>query len=309
MDSHAHAGAPRPDQAGPGFDASRWRGHTHHKLVGLMDAVGVDVAVLHTNDLWAHKFHRLAMAEYPRRLISVYKINQAAMGSQELREELIEAATVSSFRGFYFDPWPADDPQFTGFHRPENHHLWRSLCELRVPVCFVNYGDRSPQRVADLALLLDQFPQLVAILVHGVNPPGRWPVAMRQADGGLKVPPEILRLARKHHVYLEVLTGYIDDDFGPRNEVLQTLYDTLGSSRLLWGSEFAKLAQHSRTEARSASRYRRQLEYLAVHCPYLGQAELAEIRGGNAARIFGLARAAFGPTEPANPPADGESAR
>ena len=293
VDAHTHIGSPLPSEVGRGYDPSRWRGYSHHDLLRLMDAAGVDVAVLHTNDLWAHPYHRRVVEQFPTRLCSVYKIDDLAMTTGALLQELSVALQTRAYRGCYFDPWPATHPAFSDFHAKRFTPLWSLLSRLEVPVCFVNYGVRSPTRARDMVRLLDSFPDLRAILVHGLFPPGKRPPGILRVDGTVHIPDEIIRLVQVHDVHLEVLTGYIDGDFGARDEIIHALYETFGAAKLIWGSEFVKLASLPREQALSATRYRDQLTYLERRCPFLNESELALILGGNAQRVYGLSEAEF----------------
>ncbi len=293
VDAHAHIGRPDPAQVGPGFDPSKWRGHSHQDLLRVMDAGGIDVALLHTNDLWANAYHQDVVRAHPKRLFTVCKIDEPAAHTSGQLDMLTAYAQSTEFRGLYFDPWPPDVDAFANFHANRYGPFWRLVAELDLPICFVNYGARSPNLVSGLLQLLDRYPDFTITVVHGLHPAGKRPDGLLDDDGRVTLPPEVVRLVRNHDVYLEVLTGYVDGDFGPKDEVLAALFETFGARKLIWGSEFTKANSLPREVARSEGRYQEQFSYLERRCPYLSSADLALMRGGNARRIYGLEE--FGP--------------
>ena len=70
--------------------------------------------------------------------------------------------------------------------------------------------------------------------------------------------------------------------YGPDDEVIKAFYDTLGPSKLFWGSELTYVWLPT------VKQYQYQFGYLKERCPYMTEEDLALIRGGNAARVYGL---------------------
>lgn len=281
IDAHAHAGAcgaSRPDQLLP----------PAHDLLACMDAAGVDMAVLHTNDIWGMEYAARMLREHGDRFIGVCKVDGAHAHTPRGLQAIEHHVAAEGFRGLYFDPWPPTLDAYSNFHAPTYRPLWDLVDAMQLPICFVSYGTRSPDLFPNLVKLLDQYPELIITIVHGLYLRNAAPPDLFDNHGGVNIDKEIIDLVNGFDVSLEILAGYPGAWFGPNDILIKALYDTFGPRKLYWGSEFTKAMALSPEDARSARHYARQFNYLREHCPYISKPDLDWILGGNTARIHGL---------------------
>ena len=69
---------------------------------------------------------------------------------------------------------------------------------------------------------------------------------MSRDDGTVSLPESAVRLISEHDVYMdlpELLDGPRGkpNRYGPNDEVIEAFYDTFGSTKLIWGSEFTHI--------------------------------------------------------------------
>ncbi len=287
IDVHMHVGAYEPQDWMPGMLPVSNRGQSPRDMLRCMDAAGVDMAVMHTCDVWGMRYAARMLREHGERFIGVCKVDGGTAHLRTALDAIPRHVDEEGFRGLYFDPWPPALDAFRNFHAPTYRPLWDLVQALRLPVCVVSYGTDSPDLFAGLVGLLDRYPDLTVTVVHGLYVGRKTPPGLIDADGRVHVEPSIVELVRDCDVYLEILAGYPGAWFGPDDAVLQCLYNTFGPRKLLWGSEFTKANALSQEQARSPTFYARQVGYLRDHCPYIPAADRAWILGGNAARIYG----------------------
>ena len=298
VDGHGHVAALEPQDIVEGYDPDEWHGGSHLRLLELMDRTGVHMAVLQNSRTWLSPYLARVAREHPGRFIPLLSLFEGTAHTPEGLDALQQAVHEEGFRGLHYSPWPQTLPAFDRFHEPEFAPLWRTLAELDVPVNMVAYGADAPERRTwrgnwetlwpGLRAVLDHQPDLRVCVVHGLFPGSRRPAGVLTDDGQVRIPEEIVALVRDHEVYLEVLAGYVEGDFGPNDEILRAMYDTFGPERLIWGSEFTKLARLPVERRDSLEQYRYQRTYLDVHHPYMTKQDLARIQGENAARLWRL---------------------
>ena len=299
IDGHAHVAALEPQDIVDGYLGHEWHGGSHLKLLELMEASGVEMAVLQNPRPWMNKYIARVARENPGRFIPLLSLDAGTAHTAAGLDSLQHAVFEDGFKGLYYDPWPQTLPAFDRFHEPEFGPLWKTLAALDLPAHLVAYGADNPSSRTSrgnwdiiwpgLRSLLAEHPTLRVCVVHGLFPGSRRPTGVLGTDGRVNIPVEAVTLVRDHEVYLEVLAGYVQGDFGPNDEILRAMYDTFGSDRLIWGSEFTKVAQLPPRKRGSVDQYRYQRTYLDVHHSYMSVDELQRIHGGNAAQLWRLA--------------------
>ena len=299
IDNHGHVGALKPEDLvedyNPQLDRTIFQvtksklGLSARELIGVMDAHGVDMAVLHTLRVWANKYQARVLREFPNRFISVGKLDEQQAYKSEQIDKLHQYVGDWGFRGLYYDPPPGSDGH-DNLAIAKYDPLWKAVDSLKITVSFVTYtgspsigyGSNFESLWPILLRLLDKFPELPVMIVHGIPPQ-----PCLQPDNSVKLPETAIRLVKEHNVILGILPGHLN--YGPNDEVLKSLYDNFGPGKLAWGSEFVKMGLSNPAE------YSRRFHYLKKYCPYMSPADLSLILGGNVQRLYRLERQAAAP--------------
>ena len=129
VDSHTHASGVQVQDIVDEYDKQFTYGMSHQDNLLLMDAVGVDVQIIHcaarTGTAYRniHQYTRRVMREYPDRFISIAKIDERKLGTDEGLEQIREYIEDWDFRGWWLAPWPLGEMPAAGARR---ERLWRS---------------------------------------------------------------------------------------------------------------------------------------------------------------------------------------
>ena len=295
VDNHGHISQIEVQDVVDGYDKTYKYGMSHRDNLYLMDAVGVDMQVLHCSG-YLHRYHRRVLREHPDRFAAIAKIDERKLPGDEGLELLRMYVEDWGFKGWYYDPWapemraaqgyaPKDwglpDP-FYHFDHERYDPQWELVQSLGVPACITCYPQNFDTVGPALLNVFEKFPDLTVVLIHGIDPP-----SCLRDDGAVSIPESAVTLVREHDVYLDLLTG-LDalrgkpNRYGPNDEVIRAFYDTFGPTKLMWGSEFTFI------ELPTVDQYRYQFDYVKRRCDYVTEADLALIRGENARRVYGL---------------------
>jgi Amidohydrolase len=270
-------------------------------LIGLMDAVGVDKAVLHASLPTNRYYGRVARA-YPGRFLPV-----AYLPYEEDADDLVAALAAAAddgMVGLYQNPLPGWGG-FSDFHTPRYDALWRQVERLRLPVFtmgwgsaaadyagiangvytpkpghagFVRAGDDYAGMLPRLKAWSERFPSIRRVLVHGIPP------QLLEDGAEYRVTDFIKGIVNDYDTLIELLPWAQRNYEHPRtDEMIKVLYDTFGPTKFAWGSEFIKAAFPHTVE-----HYAELKGYFAARCPYMPERDRALIQGGNLQRMFGL---------------------
>jgi len=252
----------------------------YEELVALMDAVGIDKAVISMAERF-HAYCRRAAQENPGRFILLAQIEEAEAYTEAGREELRTKITEWGFRGLYFNPLPGWDGYDT-FHTERFDPLWDEVEALKIPVyCCGSFtaGDIL-SKLPLLAYWISRYPTIPRVITHGL------PCEVLWNDGVVKIPDLLRELVNGYDIYLEVLPGAMKYYLHPHaDDVIRALYHTFGPSKLIWGTEFIKSAT---AQPFTAQHYYQLYHYWEEHHPFIPRDDLALIRGGNLQRLFRL---------------------
>ena len=240
-------------------------------LVQLMDQAGVDRAVLHCLDPLNRYYSRL-MLEFPDRLIGLCRIEESTAYTDQGLEALRIAVEELHLKGMYHEPLPGWEG-YEDFHTDKYDPFWREVERIGFPLymfgCFYRTFDQALPR---LQALLEKFPRLTIVLVHGLPP---WYIK----DG---IPDAAADLVKNHDIYLELLPKVLY--YGDGDEIIRPVFDTFGPAKLVWGSEFVTF--NVAGPPFTAARYKEHLSYLARRCSYMSSDDLELILGDNLAGVF-----------------------
>ena len=295
VDNHSHISQVEVQDIGDEYDKKFKYGMSHRDNLFLMDAIGVDVQVLHCSG-YLHSYHRRVLRENPDRFAAIAKIDERMLPGDEGLELLRTYVEDWGFKGWYYDPWSPEsraalgyDPKDWGSPDPFYHFdderydpQWELVQSLGVPACITCYPQNFDTVGPALLNVFEKFPDLTVVLIHGIDPP-----SCLRDDGTVSIPESAVKLITEHDVYMDLLTGLDGlrgkpNRYGPNDEVIKAFYDTFGPSKLMWGSEFTDI------ERPTVDQYRYQLDYIEERCSYMTEDDLALIRGENARKVYGL---------------------
>lgn len=279
IDGHAHIGIERPipDKLTEDYEPGDRFGRPYQQFIPLMDAVGIELAVLHCPRPWANKFHAQVVERLPDRFISVCKIDESRATTDEIHAELGACVEQWGFKGLYYDPGPTPSDASADIHTERYADFWRFVVSLRIPVSFVSYRQNFETLWPNLLALLDKFPDLTVMIVHGL-----YPACLLKENNRVVIPDSALKLVHNYDVQLDLLPGLRDDQYGPNDVVIKALFDTFGPSKLIWGSEFTKV------KCPTDEQYAYQAHYIKERCAYMSKADLDLIHRRNAQRVYAL---------------------
>ncbi len=262
-------------------------------LIAEMDHAGVDAALIHADATLTKDTAYLAacVAAYPQRLRAMAPIDEAWIPETPDRAIAQAVAAIREHRLHALKIIPAYAYQQTrsrSFNEPSWRPFWDAVVTLGVPVFFTlgaRPGAADPRQgfvdeVWELRRLLDRHPTLQASVTHG------YPWRDFIEGDRLVVPPAFWAPFQDTNLSLEVGFPYrIGDRFEyPYREcrpVVEAMVNHLGPGRLLWGSD--------QPFQNRFCTYRQSRDYLEKHrADVLSAADLAQVMGGNAARLMGL---------------------
>lgn len=256
-------------------------------LVAMMDYAGVDRCVLQ-NDTYYGKLNDFfgdCARRYPTRFLGTIHIDETHAHEERSVAELRRGATELGLRGLFFGPqmyWlegyepPLDDDRLWPF--------WAEVARLGLVVYWALSGGplRDEAGYLDQARrvgrVLDRFPAIPSVLVGGF--PNRY-----LDDPTTALPRDLTALVERENLCCELVfpisVGRTEDfPFPSARQSVRRLYDRLGPTRLVWGSDAPNVERHCT--------YRQSLTYLSEYCSFLSKADLNLILGGNIARLFRL---------------------
>jgi predicted TIM-barrel fold metal-dependent hydrolase len=149
--------------------------------------------------------------------------------------------------------------------------LWERAAALGVVITIMG----GPENLPALAGLLERFPTVTVVVDH---------MGLPAVSEGITSPAfrALLELARFPGAYIKVSgQGYYSRQPYPYpdcNDLIRAVYDRFGPARLVWGSDFPHILLKIG--------YRRALLLPQRAYPFLQPAELEQLLGGNAARLY-----------------------
>jgi len=269
-----------------------------------MDAVGIDMAVMHAS-LPTNRYYSRMAREYPGRFLPVAYLPFEAEMDDLLAA--LDAFLKDGMVGVYQNPLPGWRG-FSDFHTPHFDPLWREVERRKLPVYtlgmisskaeyagisngmytpkpghagFIPTGDSYEGMLPKLQAWSERFPAIPRVLVHGLAPQ-----VLLDGDGGqYRVTDFIKGLVNDYDTLIELLPWAQRNYEHPRtDEMIKFLYGTFGPTKFAWGSEFIKAAFPHTVE-----HYSELVGYFDARCDYMPAADKALILGGNLQRMFGVA--------------------
>jgi predicted TIM-barrel fold metal-dependent hydrolase len=239
-----------------------------------MDRHGVDWAVLVQTSwsTWDNGYIADSVARYPNRFVGHGLIDpQAADNASQVRYWLKERGLV----GFRFHPmyYPGEQILLTA----QNEAMWAEVAALKAVIQL----HLRPEHADQVEVIARRHPNLILIIDHMGYPQVEEPAAAFQP---------IVDLARFDNIYLKLsdVAGRSRQAY-PYLDVhpfIQRLHTAFGAGRMMWGTGYPG---HHRLK-HNWPPLAQELQLIREGLPFLTPAEIDQILGGTAARIWGLGR-------------------
>jgi hypothetical protein len=248
------------------------------RLIALMDAVGVDKAVLQAS-LPYSRFYARMMRAHPGRFLPLGILKDD--GDMDTAVTGLHAMVADGLAGVYQNPIPGW-PGFDDYHTPRFDPVWREVERLKLPVYAMGFVSTDHDYTKALPVLktwMERFPSITRVLVHGFPPSAL-------LDGTQYRVTDLMKsVVNDYDTYVELLPWAQGNYKHERtDEMVKVVYDTFGPAKFTWGTEFIKSAFPHTPE-----HYAELKGYFAARCPYMSDDDRALIQGGNLARVFGVA--------------------
>lgn len=221
---------------------------TPEMLLELMAANGVEKTVLvqHIAYRWDNRYTAHAMKKYPDRFMGVCRVNPEDPAAPDHLSRLTE----EGFRGVRLSP--ATDASGDWFRGPLMPPLFRRAEALRVPLLVLT----RPERLPDLARLLDRHPDLDVVIDHMADCPPDRPDLLAH----------LLDLARYPRVYVKIShTWSLSREAYPWRDthgLVERVYQAFGGQRIMWSTDWP-VCLHRATYAQTLAVVRDEMGFIA----------------------------------------------
>lgn len=254
-------------------------------LVALMDEAGVDRCVLQNDSYYGklNDFFGDCVRRYPSRFLGTIHVDETRAHEEGSLRELHRGATTLGLRGLFFGA----QQYWLGGYEPmlDDECLrpfWAEVERLGLIVYWalssgpLRDADGYLDQVRRVCHVLDRHPAIPSVLVGG------FPLPYLDNPSGV-LPAELAALSERENVCFELVfpisVGRTEDfPFPSAQRAVHRLYDRLGPTRLVWGSDAPNVERHCT--------YRQSLTYLSSYCSFLGAHDRELILGGNLTRLF-----------------------
>jgi predicted TIM-barrel fold metal-dependent hydrolase len=251
-------------------------------MLQQMARAGVDRAVLQNARPYGrlNEYFAAAIREAPDRFIGLADVDEPNAATAREITRLRHAVTDLGMRGLYYANRALlrtgyaqmfDDPGFDPF--------WDAVRDLGIPVFFEIFGVPDPNDRQNLLTEIDRlnrwterWPSIRCVWTHGFDP-----------QLVASMPPPVAELLGREQVMVELLYPIYwarthEYPFAELQSTVQTLYQSVGRERLIWGSDMPNVERNCT--------YRQSLHYLRrLAEAWLPEADLERILGLN---VLGL---------------------
>ncbi len=256
-------------------------------VVAMMDAAGIDVAVLQNDRNYGRLNDEIADAvrRFPGRFIGLAQVDEGHGWRADQLDE-IERCTALGLRGLYFKLQGLSTSNYQGNpFGPRYEPLWDAIARQGWPV----YWDITPvptpgadnylRQLRGWVEWVERHPHIRSVLPNGLN------TQVFAADGRVQLPDWLVAPLVEHNVLVELSLpirwgGQWDYPFLELRQILDMHLERFGPTRLVWGSDAPNVERFCT--------YRQTVTHLTEQWPDASNADLRLIMGGNVEHLFGL---------------------
>lgn len=254
-------------------------------IAAQMDHAGIAVSILQNDHIYGNLAEEFATAgkRHPGRFIGLAQVDEAFAYRGDQIAALHDQVARLGMAGLYFTTTGLFRSGYRPLHDDRRYDpFWREVERLALPVFWVQSANSPVGTYVDemncLARLMDRFPNLRHVLVHGV------PTALyADANDRLVLPDIINQLLRSGRVFSELLYpigwGGKQNYPYPRAAVhFRQLFDAYGPGRFIWGSDMPNVERYCT--------YRQSLTYAWDYFDFLDSDARRAIFRENALGLF-----------------------
>ena len=264
--------------------------HSAAMMVAQMDHVGVDRALLHVNPIMGliNDFTAQCVRDFPDRLLGLASVKEWEIENDpEAAIAEVENAYQLGLCGLQF----GNSPRFrhgvtSSWNSKACRSFWDGVTALGKPVFFTIHAKPRPSLENYLVQLdiwkswLETYPDTPAVLTHGFP----WRLFLR--DKHLELPDAIFRPFLESNARLQLLFqislgNVFDYPYLELHNTISQLVDTMGSDRLMWGTDMPNVERFCN--------YRQTLDSFRTHCKdVISEEDIDNIIGKTAQRLLSL---------------------
>ena len=204
---------------------------TPEMLLPLMGAHGVakTVIIQVIYYLWDNSYVADALRRYPRHFQGVARVNPEDPAAPDHLSRLVEE---QGFRGVRISPY--EGARGDWIRGPLMPPLWRRCQTLKVPMTVLAPVTRMP----DVARLVEKYPELTVVIDHMADCPLDQPQELSKLLALAKYPNVFVKIS---HTWSLSRQAYPYPDSQAQ---VKRLYDSFGSRRLMWGTDWPMVERH-----------------------------------------------------------------
>lgn len=271
-------------------------------MLAEMDYAGIDRCVLQNAWLYGqlNDYFADAIKKYPERFIATAQVKESEGYKENQISELRRAVQELGLKGgLYFANLRLFENDFQDSIDDEKFYpLWEEISFLGIPVFWdisiipdpkikhYTLYEKYLNQMKKLEKVLDAFPKIYSILVHGVQLR-----AFTKRNEFIGYPDEIMNIWKRPNVLLEILfpiqmsyprpgSASLDYPYNPVFPMIKKLYESLGAEKLIWGSDMPNVLRNCT--------YKQSLDYLKRYCSFIPENDMDRIIGGNLVDLYDL---------------------
>jgi predicted TIM-barrel fold metal-dependent hydrolase len=248
LDPHVHVWKHDPEY--PFAEGARVpeRDATPEMLLDLMRANGVSrtviIQVIHYR--YDNRYLSQVLKRYPGTFQGVCRVDPLNPAAPDHLSQLTE----QGFRGVRLSP--AAEAAGDWFRGPLMPPLWKRCHDLKVPMTVLAPITRMP----DVGLLLERTPGLTVVIDHMADCPVDRPAELDKLIALRRYPNLFVKIS---HTWSLSKQSYPWLD---GQELVKRLYDSFGSSRLMWATDWPIIEQSHATYSQALSVVRDEMKFL-----------------------------------------------
>jgi predicted TIM-barrel fold metal-dependent hydrolase len=257
---------------------------TPSRMLAQMQYLGVDKALIHFGRNYGVTDEYLAevRAQHPDKFRCCTEVDENRANEDKQIAKLTRAVEQLNLSALYFANNGFSDSNFqNAFDQDKYLPFWQEVARLGIPVLWdIRFMQRSThadymQEAKRLHRHIRRFPQTHNVLTHSV------PRHALDADG--RIPEELWALFAEPNLTIELLFPILDGHrwdypYAEAQPIIRALYDRLGPTRLLWGSDMPNVERNCT--------YAQSLDYVRKYSSYIPAADMEMILGTNADKIY-----------------------
>ena len=253
-------------------------------LLAQMDWAGVERAVLLQGPFYgeANAYVASAVQRFPDRFVGAFAPDPFAPDVRQRYKQCVEEYGLSIVKFELTEPTGLtgcySDLRIDG---PEHRWLFAAAESDGLAVTFDlgKIGGRAYQTDA-VAAIAERHPNLRIVIAHLAQPP----IGECEDAASNELWKEQILLGRRENVFfdLSALPAYSADydeyPYAAARMYIQCAAELIGAEKIMWGTDVPGLL--------TSGSYRQLLNYVRLHCDFLSEAEMADVLGLNALRVY-----------------------